>query len=600
MKKNKQVRSILAAALLISSISVFSWINCQVKKSTGGSGDIAEPKDPSPDTIANWAAVSSGLHASMGSIDHRYQKSSIPQLEPRSDWTGSAWRGENVSAQMVLWSKDPIRQVECTFSDFLDETGRILPARIARARFVRYVITDEFGDGCGNRAPENYAATLSPDILDNAQECDMKGKTSRPVWITLKVPADAQPGNYRSTMKLTALGQEPQSFEFDLEVLPRLLPPPKEWKFHLDLWQHPYSIAKVCDVELWSDEHWESMRPYAEMLADAGQKVITTSVNETPWANQTEYGFDSMIRWKKKTDGAWEYDYTVFDNYVRFMMNMGIDKQINCYSLIPWTAQLVYWDEATARNGAVKIEPGSKAFVEMWTPFLKDFHSHLEEKGWHQITNFAMDECDAEDMRKMLDLMDELAPDFGIALADNKKSYNLFPGHIKDLSVSFTSGSIDKEDLEYRKSRGYVSTYYVCCADEFPNTFTFSPPADAVYLGWYTTAAGFDGLLRWSFTSWVEDPLHDSRFQSWPAGDTYMVYPGARSSIRFERLVEGIQDAEKIRILRDTFEKDGTETGRSKLKRLNETVALFNILSRPQNADALLNHGKQILEELSR
>lgn len=47
------------------------------------------------------------------------------------------------------------------------------------------------------------------------------------------------------------------------------------------------------------------------------------------------------------------------------------------------------------------------------------------------------------------------------------------------------------------------------------------------------------------------DPLTDSRFRAWLAGDTYLVYPDARSSIRFERLREGIQDAEKIRILKD-------------------------------------------------
>lgn len=80
--------------------------------------------------------------------------------------------------------------------------------------------------------------------------------------------------------------------------------------------------------------------------------------------------------------------------------------------------------------------------------------------------------------------------------------------------------------------------------------FTFSDPAEAVYAGWYTAACGYDGFLRWAYNSWVEEPLTDSRFRTFPAGDTYIVYPGARSSVRFERLVEGIQDAEKISILK--------------------------------------------------
>ncbi|HEY5368179.1 MAG TPA: DUF4091 domain-containing protein [Hanamia sp.] len=43
----------------------------------------------------------------------------------------------------------------------------------------------------------------------------------------------------------------------------------------------------------------------------------------------------------------------------------------------------------------------------------------------------------------------------------------------------------------------------------------------------------------------------------WPSGDTYFVYPGGRSSIRFERLREGIQDYEKFKILRAQLEKAG-------------------------------------------
>ncbi len=42
----------------------------------------------------------------------------------------------------------------------------------------------------------------------------------------------------------------------------------------------------------------------------------------------------------------------------------------------------------------------------------------------------------------------------------------------------------------------------------------------------------------------------DSRFGNWTSGDTYLVYPQNRSSIRFERLIDGIENAEKVRQLR--------------------------------------------------
>lgn len=57
-------------------------------------------------------------------------------------------------------------------------------------------------------------------------------------------------------------------------------------------------------------------------------------------------------------------------------------------------------------------------------------------------------------------------------------------------------------------------------------------------------------MLRWAYNSWPENPQYDSRFGNWSSGDTYLVYPYLRSSIRFERLIDGIEAAEKVRILR--------------------------------------------------
>ena len=81
--------------------------------------------------------------------------------------------------------------------------------------------------------------------------------------------------------------------------------------------------------------------------------------------------------------------------------------------------------------------------------------------------------------------------------------------------------------------------------------------------------ANLDGYLRWAFNSWVSEPLLDSRFVTWAAGDTYLIYPGARTSIRFERLVSGIQDYEKIRILRQ-------EQKPAALQRLNKALNSFD------------------------
>ncbi len=587
----KKIHLIVLVALLMAG--------CAQQRPAKDCPTYAEAADPSPAPEAAWSLVKPGLHASLGSVDRLYAKSAVPEADNIMEWQGSAWRGERVSAQMVLWSSDAVEQVECVFSDWTSGNGKQLPANVAQARFVRYVLTDEFAGGCGHRKPEDFAVSLSPDVLDPLECFDMEPQTTRPVWLTIDIPRDAAPGTYTSTLTLFAAGKKHSTFSFSIEVLDRILPPASEWEFHLDLWQNPYAVARVKGVEPWSEAHWEALHPLMKLLAGAGQKVITATLNNRPWGGQTEDAFGSMIGWTKKSDGSWQYDYTVFDNWVQFMMDLGIKRQINCYSMVPWGNELYYFDEKSGEEVKIKAIPGSREYAELWVPFLTDFVVHLDKKGWREITRIAMDERGPDEMKAMLKLLSETAPGMGVALADNHKSYKLYPDQLVDLCVAH-GAVVEPEDMAYRQSKGFITTWYVCCADVFPNVFTFSPPAEGAFIGWYTAAAGFDGFLRWAYNSWVKEPLLDSRFRTWPAGDTYVVYPDARSSIRFERLTEGIQDAEKIRLLRKELAQDNSEAGIKKLKLLNETVALFNITKDPGNAEELLAQGKRVLEEVAR
>lgn len=230
-----------------------------------------------------------------------------------------------------------------------------------------------------------------------------------------------------------------------------------------------------------------------------------------------------MIIWTKHKDGSWSYDYTIFDRWVQFMMDMGVNKMINCYSLIPWNNDIHYKDETTDTFVNVKADPGTPIFKEMWGGFLVDFAAHLQKKGWLEITNISMDERDQKSLDAAFHLIDSVAPRLGVSFADNKKTYQRYPNS-RDISVS-SQDPFSKEDLVDRRTRGLNTTFYVYCRTPFPNQFTFSDPAESAYMGWYAMAAGFDGFLRWAFASWVENPLQDSRFRKWPAGDTFIVYP---------------------------------------------------------------------------
>jgi hypothetical protein len=127
--------------------------------------------------------------------------------------------------------------------------------------------------------------------------------------------------------------------------------------------------------------------------------------------------------------------------------------------------------------------------------------------------------------------------------------------------------------------------------------FTFSDPAEAVYAAWYAKANGFDGFLRWAYNSWVENPVMDSRFRSWPSGDTFIVYPEARSSIRFERLIEGIQDVEKLSLLIAGLGQQKTPGAEAKLKSILATLGQFRTSLRPDHIGTMLEEAKMIFRQ---
>lgn len=580
------------AKLLIIILGILLYGSCQVKEEKNS---FDEPEKPNPVSDSAWESVDKGFHAAFGSINKRYKHHLPPSHKPKKTWDGSAWKGERKNVQLMLWSKNPVESIQVKPLKLSGSNGGKISEDNIGIHPVRYVLTDEFLNGCGRRDKDTIPAHLAADMLENNQYFNLEANTLRPVWLTVDIPPKTVPGSYKGVIHISYKGGEDKELPLNLDVLDLTLPAPDQWKFHLDLWQNPFAVARWHQVELWSEEHMELLKPYLKMLANAGQKCITTSILHRPWGGQTYDPFQSMIKWTHLGNGEWEYDYTVFDRWVELAMEAGITDQISCYSMVPWENQVRYYDEDSSKYVTVRVKPGSEEYRDIWKPFLVQFREHLKEKGWLGKTAIAMDERGLEEMKSMIALLNEVTPEFRIALAG--RYHKELTDDIDDLCV-FHRPKLDKQIIRERKQKGQITTFYTSCAPpEHPNNFTFSPPAEQAWLGWHAAARGFSGYLRWAYNSWVEDPLKDSRFRTWPAGDTYQVYPGPRSSIRFEQLREGIEDYEKIRIIRSRLKSRENTKGLSKLE---ETLSQFTVknITKP-NAANWLNKGKKELENLS-
>ena len=521
--------------------------SCNMQNRPPRSG-FEEPDHPDLPDPSAWNSVYKGLHYGFGNTDHRYDRNIPPADGVSMSWNGTGWKGERLNAQFLVWNHGKAEPIHWQVTDLKNENGYIINGSSIETRAVRYVLTDEFLSGCGYRDHDTISVHLSADILEPVDSMIIPSQNTRPLWLTIHIPPDAEAGTYRGHFVLNRANDSIVQFEMEINVQNHLLPPPESWSFHLDLWQNPFAVARYHDLPLWSEEHWKAMEELLQLLAKTGQKCITTSIIQEPWGGQTYDPFESMIGWIRNSSGKWDYDYSIFDQYVELAMDCGIDRQINCYAMVPWGNRVRYFDEDSSGFVQVEVIPGTPEYEALWKPFLYDFRAHLAEMEWLEKTTLALDERGLQDMQALIEFLNRTVPEFKITMAGHY--FEEINDHIYDFSYNWRHISRETPStIMERRSKGQITTFYVACGIPRPNTFTFSPPAEATWIGWYAAANGFDGFLRWAYNSWVKDPLMDTRFRTWPAGDTYLVYPGPRSSIRFERLREGIQDHEKIRIL---------------------------------------------------
>ncbi len=541
--------------------------------------DEGELADPVPCNKEAWQEVKN-ISFAWGSTDVRYSRSEVPTGLSLKRLKVYGWRGERVSVQAVLTTPVAVNRATLQMSDLRSGRNMISSGCVNRY-FVRYTMAD--------KDSERKDSILVADRLAPIASMAVEAQTVRPVWLDIRIPKDAVPGDYRGELSIDCDGKR-LSLPICLSVSKRILPPPSQWTFHLDLWQNPYAVARYYDVPLWSREHFDLMRPVMRQYAEAGGKVITCSIIQRPWNGQTEDPFESMITKAKTIDGKWIYDYTVFDRWVEFMMDCGVTKQIDCYTLVPWHYRFDYFDLATNSVKYVACKPGEKGYEEFILPFLRDFAAHLKSKGWFSRTCIAMDERPMDQMQAAYEIVQRADPAYRIAGA-----FNYFPeftASVHDASVGYGYDLLDEKIVKARRDKGDPVTFYTCCGPARPNTFTFSPPAESAYMGWHAMAAGYDGYLRWAWNSWVKAPCQDSRFRTWPSGDCFVVYPG-ESSIRLERLVQGIQDFEKVRILMSELE------GR-KLETLKQAVATFrsNKFSEKDDAGKMVREAEEVLRSV--
>lgn len=531
-----------------------------------------------------------GLQVSWASKDVHYAQTERPVMRATSDTLIKAWRGERVGVEAVVYAAQKQGALQVRLTPWRKGSATIAASQ-GEARFINYVTTDNF-QYCGyhpnNLTPYQVADVIDLDVPQTAEE-----GTTHPVWCTLEVPADADAGVYSTRLEVADAQTHKvlKRLNLKIEVNARTLPSPAEQKFHVDFWQQPYAVSRYNGVPRWSQAHLDALRPYLKLLARSGQKVVSAILFYEPWGDQSHDKFSAMVRTTRTKNGEWQYDYTVFDQWVKLCEECGISEQINCFSMVPWDMSFRYYDEAQGKEVDLKTTTSSAEYKALWTAFLKSFAAHLKQQGWYDKTCIAMDERGLNNMLDAYRVAQEAVPGIKMALAGTH--HKELVDKLYDYCIGFGEHFTD-EELAARKARGWKSTTYTCCSNTEPNLFSNSLPAEAAYLPVFCVANKFEGYLHWSWMNWADNPLTDTRFRLFAPGDTYLIYPGPRSSVRYERFIEGVAMAEKVRILREEYAAKGNNAA---LDALNKQVEAFAPAGIPtgQTAAGMVNALQQLL-----
>ena len=477
------------------------------------------------------------------------------------------WNPEDTSVSAVVWQDDTAAVkldlmtksrcatgVRASVDRLTDARGNILEADTA-VYFVKNTNAHDTGHDI-------------PDVLCAQESVDIPAQSLSSVWVRIKTAVDALPGVYTGNVHITADGGITLIFPLKVEVIGLAAPANTA---ELELWQYPYSSNRYYSgktteeyfgsgVEgMWKthlDPGYEAgLISQIRLYAAAGGKSVTTTIVEDPWNSQTPDPYPSMIKWTRKVDGEFSFDYSDFGYWVALNGDNGVDGRILAFSISDWANRVTYFDETAERVVTEDLTPGSSRWKEVWGVFLRSFMDYTTETGVFDRVYMAMDERPAEVAESVLNLVESVRNDkgecFRTALAVYTFETEYLFDRVTDLSLALNMDAEKvKKIAEHRHSLGLTTTLYTCGA-QF--SALESRPIEGLYTLWYCRKCGTDGFLRWALDAFNADPLRSSSHRLFAAGDIYLIYPDetdgtmtARSSPRFEKLAEGCRDVSKF------------------------------------------------------
>ena len=229
-------------------------------------------------------------------------------------------RNGDFSGKLLLGSDCPLQDLNASATDLAGPGGAVIPAA---AVTLRYAAAD---------LPQGPAAGVCFDSLLETPPAEtpvrrkppggnwvrrLPGEPAPvygavvPIWVTVRVPSDAIPGEYRGTLAAGANGKL-FSLPLELRVSGFRLPDARDYRTFVELVQSPDTLALEYGVPLWSNAHWRMIEKSLSLIAAAGVKTCYVPlICETNLGNE-----QSMVRWVRQGENKYRYDFRIMDKYL--------------------------------------------------------------------------------------------------------------------------------------------------------------------------------------------------------------------------------------------------------------------------------------------
>jgi len=465
-------------------------------------------------------------------------------------------RNQHVSVQLAVRSSQIQRMVTANVTPPEDNQGqKILPVTVHP---VGYVVVGSHSTDTPDEELVGEAPGWYPDPIVDFP-IDLKSNWTRSFWVTIHVPPNAKPGDYRAAIDVKAGGHLLARSEFRLNVIEASVPEEQSLKVTNWFSLNDKLSRQFYGISAFSPEWWTLVENVGRVLADHRQNVVLTPLMD-------------LVQPSLQNDEL-RYDFANLDRWVETFQRAGTIGTIEGSHLLgraggyhgPLQAEIFRVVDHQVKK--VSLPPDDPEVTKFMTKFLPALNSHLEEKGWKtRYLQHILDEAhgnEPESYAKTAALVRRYLPDVATIDAVDAAHMPELVQQNCDVWVPLL-GRFDgqMEVLKQRSQAGKETWFYTCLTPrgKYLNRLMDFSLVKVRLLHWLNFKLQLTGFLHWGGNYWTPDPFKDTQpvinenTQLLPPGDAFIVYPdrarrSVLSSIRLETMREGIEDYELLRLL---------------------------------------------------